>query len=293
MTFDAVSRPGPDGTSRGGRPAAAPTAFAQPVAARDVKPAVVPGHSFRIVARGADTAGAYSLTEATSPLGAGVPAHAHDNAVECFYVLDGQYRLTVSGRTDEVGAGGFALVPRGASHRFEVVDGEARAVVLFAPAGFEEVFRRMPEIFGTPGEPGPLWQRLNGEFSTRLLPEPQPLPGPRALVSPGPGPIRAESATILASASATHTGLTIALRSDPHPGSAWILPSPVSAVWVVSGGYRFESPSGPTDVFEGQYAWLHEAPPRQAISLHRGSRALYLVSQGSSAGPAAEAGNRQ
>lgn len=157
--FDAVFRSGPDQPSDRTRPPAAPLAFATPVAARDVTPAVVPGHSFRIVARGADTSGAYSVTEATSPLGAGVPVHAHDGTVECFYVLGGRYRFTVSGRTDEVGAGGFALIPRGASHRFEVADGEARAVVLFVPAGFEEVFRRMPAIFGTPASPAPCGSR--------------------------------------------------------------------------------------------------------------------------------------
>jgi quercetin dioxygenase-like cupin family protein len=75
-------------------------------------------------------------------------------------VLAGDYLLTVSGRTYEVGAGGFALVPRGAPHRFTIVgEHTARAVVVFAPAGFEEVFRQMPDIFGSPGEPVHCGQR--------------------------------------------------------------------------------------------------------------------------------------
>jgi len=137
-----------------------------PLTVRDIPPAQVPGHTFRIVADGRATGGTYSLTDATSPLGASVPPHRHDDAVECFYILDGAYRFTVSGGTREAGAGGFSLIPRGASHQFEVVEGPAQALVLFTPAGFEEVFRAMPAIFGTPAnrarcgsrptrEPGP------------------------------------------------------------------------------------------------------------------------------------------
>ena len=142
-------------------------------AARDIPPVAVPDHSFRIVADAASTGGAYSLTEATSPGGAGVPPHAHDNAVECFYVLNGTYRLTVSGATHETGPGGFVLVPRGAPHQFEVLSEDGgRAVVVFAPAGFESVFRWMPSVFGVPGEPGPIWSWFNAQHGTRLLDAP-------------------------------------------------------------------------------------------------------------------------
>jgi quercetin dioxygenase-like cupin family protein len=251
------------------------------IAARDIAAAEIPGHSFRIVADGVSTGGAFSMTEATSPPGAAVGRHAHDRAVECFYVVEGSYRITVSDADHEITSGGFALVPRGAPHQFEVTGEQSgRAVVLFAPAGFETVFRKMPEIFGTPGEPGPLFHRLNEEFSTRLLPGQQPVLGPPALVSPGREPDQAEKANrtiILADASDTGTGLTIALRSDRHPGSAWLVPALVSAVWVVSGGYRFESPSGGTEISAGEYAWLREASPCQAISLRPGTRAIYLI----------------
>jgi quercetin dioxygenase-like cupin family protein len=250
------------------------------IAARDIEAAEIPGHSFRIVADGVSTGGAFSMTEATSPPGAAVGRHAHDGAVECFYVVEGSYLITVSGADHKITPGGFALVPRGAPHQFEVTsEGSGRAVVLFAPAGFESVFRKMPEIFGTPGEPGPLFQRLNEEFSTRLLPEQQPLSGPPALVSPGRDvgqAGKANRATILADSITTGTGLIIALRSDRHPGSAW-MPARVSAVWVVSGGYRFEAPSGRTEVGTGEYAWLREASPYRAISLRPRSKALYVI----------------
>jgi len=249
------------------------------IAARDVPAAEIAGHSFRIVADGVSTGGAFSLTEATSPPGATVGPHAHDGAIECFYVVEGTYRIRVSGVHHEITPGGFALIPRGAPHQFEVAGAAAgRAVVMFAPAGFESVFRKMPEIFSTPGEPGPLWQRVNEDFATRLLPERQALSGPPALISSGRESGQAgKASTILADATDTCTGLTIALRSDLHPGSIWTLHAPVSATWVISGGYRFEAAVGSTHISAGEYAWLAEARPGRAVSLRPGSRALYLI----------------
>jgi hypothetical protein len=141
------------------------------------------------------------------------------------------------------------------------------------------VFRKMPEIFGTPGEPGPLWQRLNEDFTTRLLAAEDPLSGPPALVSSDRGTGQAGD-TVLADSTGTCTGLTIALRSDRHPGSAWTLPALVSAAWIISGGYRFEAPSVSAEVGAGEYTWLHDARPCRAISLRPGSRALYLTQRG-------------
>lgn len=254
----------------------------RPVAARDVAPAVVPGHSFRIVASGAGTGGAYSLTEATSPQGAAVPPHAHDDAVECFYVLDGLYRLTVGGRTDEVGPGGFALVPRGAAHRFEVLRGEARAVVLFAPAGFEEVFRRMPEIFGTPGEPGPLWEQANADARTRLLSE--PAAGAPALIRVPGTPGAPDGLAVLADRAATRTRLSIALRTDPRTGTSWPAAPSTVAAYVLAGRYRFERGGAALTLGAGEYLPLPPATPGpdpapvpvRLVSLAADSRVLLL-----------------
>ena len=242
------------------------------VAARDIEPAVVPGHSFRVVADGSVTAGAFSLTEAESPKGAGVPPHAHDRSVECFYVLDGAYRLTVSGAAHEAGPGGFVLVPRGAPHRFEVVEGPARALVLFAPAGFEEVFRQMPAIFGTAGEPGPIWARANTRAATRLLDGPGP--GPYALVrSPGGG--QAAPVT-LADRAATGTELRIGLRDGDPIGTRWTPDTSATAVYVLAGRYRFDLPGASTVVSADEYLSLPQHTPTQALALSADSRALIL-----------------
>jgi quercetin dioxygenase-like cupin family protein len=243
------------------------------VAARDVDPAQAPGHCFRVVADGAGTGGAYSLTEATSPAGAGVPFHAHDDAVECFYVLDGRYRLTVSGAEHVAGPGDFLLVPRGAPHGFEVLEGEAQALVLFAPAGFEEVFRRMPEIFGTPGEPGPVWEQANRGAGTRLLDAPGD--GPGALVSSAA--TRAAGISRLAGPSATATGLDIAVRHDPRVGAAWSPEATMTAVCVLAGRYRLELPDQTLTAGAGDYICFPRATvPLWVIARAPDSTALLL-----------------
>jgi quercetin dioxygenase-like cupin family protein len=221
------------------------------ITAADAVVAEVPGHAFRVLADAGSTGGRYSLTEATSPVGAAVPPHIHRGAVECFYILDGDYRLTVSGRVREAGPGEFLLVPRGAAHQFEVIGSRlARAVVIFSPAGFERVFRAMPEIFGMPGEPGPLFVRANLDAGTVVLPagEPQPA-GPEAVVGTG---------TSLATAGDTHTGLVITRQQLPS-GHAWQADQ-VDAAWVLAGTMRAETAAGGVAARPGQFVTFAGGP---------------------------------
>jgi quercetin dioxygenase-like cupin family protein len=237
----------------------------QVISAAGVAGSEVPGHTFRVLADAASTGGRYSLTEATSPVGAGVPPHIHRSAVECFYVLDGAYRLIVSGHAHEAGPGGFLLVPRGAAHQFEVTGGPlARALVIFSPAGFEQCFRAMPRIFGTAGEPGPLWERANRDQDTALLAPDRPHPaGPAAVtVAAGqPGP-----AARLADPAQTRTGLAIIVR-QLHRGHAW-LADQGSAAWVLTGALRVESAAGDVTARTGQLVTVGGAAlPIRAVAL--------------------------
>jgi len=245
----------------------------------DVTPAELPGHSFRILADGGRTGGAFSLTEATSPRGATVGWHAHDASVECFYVVEGRYRVTVSGVGRHLGPGDFALVPRAAPHGFEVVEGDARAVVLFAPAGFEEVFRKMPEIFGTPGEPGPIFEAANRAVATRLLENCGP--GPAALVRPA----NSSAETVLAEPLDTRAQLRVVLRRDDAAGDPWRFEPLTTTLYTVSGGYQVDLPGRSVTLRPGQLLAPHlvvdggSAPPpavAYARAVRSGSRALLL-----------------
>jgi quercetin dioxygenase-like cupin family protein len=243
--------------------------------AADAAVAEVPGHAFRVLADAESTAGRYSLTEASSPPGASVPPHVHRGAVECFYVLDGDYRLTVSGHVHETGPGGFLLVPRGATHQFEVVGSRAaRAVVIFSPAGFERVFRAMPDIFGTAGEPGPLWERANLEQDTGLLAPGTPHPaGPAAVNVAAPG--AANGATQLAGPAQTHTGLAIGYRRLPQ-GRAWPIDGRVSAIWMLSGALRVDTAVDSITARPGQLITF-EAGLARAVALTEATALLVLT----------------
>lgn len=245
------------------------------------------GHTYRVVADRASTGGGYSLTEATSAPGAGVPLHAHDDAVECFYVIEGEYRLTVSEAVHHLRSGDLLLIPRGATHRFEVVGRvSGRALEVFAPAGCGP----LPELFG---RPVPHWRRPGGtppdgaesgtaQPGTPVSPPGPPLPGPKAVVfagasraapakrgRPGGGPsVPAED---------TRSTLVVSLRSDPVSGSSWRVGPGATAVWVLAGRYRMETDTGPVNLGEGEILSLERAGDAIAVATAPSSRVLVLV----------------
>ena len=247
--------------------------------AADAAGAEVPGHTFRVLADADSTGGRYSLTEAASPAGASVPPHVHHGAVECFYILEGDYRLTVSGTVHEAGPGEFLLVPRKAAHQFEVIGSRpARAVVIFSPAGFERCFRAMPEIFGTRGEPGPLWERANLEQDTALLAPDAPHPaGPDAVrVAAGQPP---GTATSLATAAHTHTGLAITRHHLPR-GREWP-PGEAVAAWVLTGVVRVKTAVGDVIARPGQLVTFEAAAwPARVVAVMDATLLILTTSQG-------------
>jgi quercetin dioxygenase-like cupin family protein len=249
----------------------------QVISASDVTPAEVPGHSFRILADAESTSGRYSLTQATSPPAASVPPHVHNRAVECFYVMDGEYRLTVSGLIHEARAGQFVLVPRGAAHQFRVEGRRpGRALVIFSPAGFEHVFRTMPEIFGTPGEPGPLWARLNADHDTDLLDDSRPVTGGPTAISTGSSAPRHRLPPSQELALPEHTRTGLAIRHVQHPrNTTWDLAPDISAVWILAGSYRFETSGVETTARTGQLVTFTRAVAR-GVGLTHHNQALVL-----------------
>jgi hypothetical protein len=51
----------------------------------------------RVKADAGSTDGVFSVLEATEPPGFGPPIHVHDDAAEAFYVLDGEYLMSLHG----------------------------------------------------------------------------------------------------------------------------------------------------------------------------------------------------
>ena len=100
-------------------------------------------------ATGKQTDGSMLMFEVRMPRGKATPLHVHPDADETFKLLDGQIRMHVDGRPDNVvSAGAVSLVPRGNPHAFTVESEWARILVIFTPASTisEDFFR----LAGTP-----------------------------------------------------------------------------------------------------------------------------------------------
>src|SRR5437016_3570321 len=71
-------------------------------------------------ATAADTGGSLFAFEDVLEEGKLTPLHAHPDADEVAYVLEGEIEIYHDGTTQRVGAGGFTFVPRGTPHAFRV-----------------------------------------------------------------------------------------------------------------------------------------------------------------------------
>ncbi|TDT42081.1 cupin domain [Streptomyces sp. BK208] len=137
---------------------------------------------------GAVTCGAYSVIEYSHAAGApGPPAHVHERHEEAFRVLEGELSLDVDDRTITLGAGEYAVVPRGAVHRpYNAGPVGVRFLFITSPA-LDGFFAEMAELnAATDGHPsaqalrdlGARWDCLftalpSGDTTTRMLNEEQ------------------------------------------------------------------------------------------------------------------------
>jgi len=104
------------------------------------------GHLLWIKVSGQDSGGAYCLIELLSSPGYSPPLHSHANEDEAIYVLDGDFSMTIGGRTFSASAGSFVFIPKGTAHGYKVEGLKmARILELFSPAGFEKFFEELGE----------------------------------------------------------------------------------------------------------------------------------------------------
>jgi len=96
----------------------------------------------RVIAKatGAETDRRFAQVEVIDPLGCAPPRHVHRHEDEAFHVLAGELVVFVGDEQLQLHAGDFAFVPRGVEHAYIVTSAEARLLVTFSPAGFEELF---------------------------------------------------------------------------------------------------------------------------------------------------------
>lgn len=100
------------------------------------------GTTYRTILTTAETNGAISIVDSTSPARSGPPRHVHQAEDEIFVVLSGELELWVAGQTIRKGPGEAAFVPRGTEHTYKALT-ECRHLVILTPGGFEGFFAEM------------------------------------------------------------------------------------------------------------------------------------------------------
>jgi quercetin dioxygenase-like cupin family protein len=100
-----------------------------------------PGDQVTFLITGADTGGAFFLSEIVVPPGGGPPPHIHHREDESFYLQAGTLTVQVGEKTLNASPGDFVYLPRGILHTFHnTSDGSAKMLVFVTPAGLENYF---------------------------------------------------------------------------------------------------------------------------------------------------------
>jgi quercetin dioxygenase-like cupin family protein len=87
------------------------------------------------------TGGAYAVLEQEIPAGHGPPLHVHRRETEIFYILEGQFELTVGGQKMAAPAGTTAVCPRDIPHTFHNVGPTTgRLLLTVIPGRFADYF---------------------------------------------------------------------------------------------------------------------------------------------------------
>ena len=99
--------------------------------------------SVRVKSSGESSGGALTCVETSDPPGFVAPLHIHGVSSEAFYVLEGSYTFRAADQTVRCEAGAFAFVPPGTVHGYEAGDTGGRLLILYLPAGIDEMWREM------------------------------------------------------------------------------------------------------------------------------------------------------
>ena len=107
------------------------------------KPLTLPGMQMVLKASARQTNAALSLFETEDEPGLSPPPHIHQDASEAFYVLEGDYEMTVDGETATCGSGSLIFIPPGVEHGFTAGTRTARKLIVFVPGAMESYFEEM------------------------------------------------------------------------------------------------------------------------------------------------------
>jgi mannose-6-phosphate isomerase-like protein (cupin superfamily) len=131
------------------------------------------GASYTIKISGAETNGAFSLTESVAPAQSFVPLHTHTREDESFYILEGMLEIRCGDHTFNAPQGTTVLLPRHVPHAFRNPGNvPAKVLVTLTPAGFEAFFEEAGKL---PADQPPDPKKLAGigrKYGLEFVPPP-------------------------------------------------------------------------------------------------------------------------
>lgn len=102
------------------------------------------GTPARIMLRSEDTGGAFSALLVLHEPDGGPPPHKHAHQAEYFFVVEGEYEMTIAGKTQIIGPGTIAFVPPDTVHSFRNISGKTAKMLDWSlPGGQDEYFREI------------------------------------------------------------------------------------------------------------------------------------------------------
>ena len=115
----------------------------------------------------------FSFIEYAGTAQPGPPPHVHRTFEECWFILEGQVDFTVNGTMTRGRVGSFLLVPRGATHSFQVVGpAPARWIGVFSPGKYVHLLEELGELVPADGPPdGARVAALFARYDTEMAPD--------------------------------------------------------------------------------------------------------------------------
>jgi mannose-6-phosphate isomerase-like protein (cupin superfamily) len=106
------------------------------------------GDSQKLLLASADTSGAFALIEQENPSGFEIPLNVHDAHEETNFIISGEVLFVIGPDSLTLRPGDCLHIRRGTPHRFRVIGAtSARMLLMFHPAGLENLFRELDAKF--------------------------------------------------------------------------------------------------------------------------------------------------
>lgn len=113
------------------------------------------------------TGGAYAVLEQEVLPGHGPPLHVHRHETEIFYILEGQFELTIGGQKVSCSAGAIAVGPRHIPHTFRNVGpAPGKLLLTVIPGRFANYF---VDVDGLPDHDRERIRALGAKYDVEIL----------------------------------------------------------------------------------------------------------------------------